>query len=255
MRFVICKICGRKRKIKLGLVGKAKYCGRECYYKSQIGKRPHSYSKEFRRKIGLSSSLRNSGSGNPMFGKRHKKQTKQKISEKAKLRIGNLNGFFGKHHTEKAKEKISPSKEHRKIISLCCIDRIKKYGTFSKKFIQGKFYSNKNKRKLFYDSFLELQAYFLLEQMSEVVSYSRCDFYVEYPWENNIHRYLPDIKVVYKSGNIDIIEIKPLNILLKDKKVRAKGKACDRYCKQNNMNYVVWTDKLLSYNRRDLESI
>lgn len=44
---------------------------------------------------------------NPMYGKTHSKETKEKIS---KTKIGELNPMYGKHHTEEAKEKISNSR-------------------------------------------------------------------------------------------------------------------------------------------------
>jgi group I intron endonuclease len=40
-------------------------------------------------------------------------ETKQKMKEKAKLRIGKLNGFYGKNHTEETKEKDRQDKKNR----------------------------------------------------------------------------------------------------------------------------------------------
>ena len=43
----------------------------------------------------------------PMKGRKHSEKVKKKISDLAKLRIGDKNPFFGKHHTEKTKMLIS----------------------------------------------------------------------------------------------------------------------------------------------------
>jgi group I intron endonuclease len=58
-----------------------------------------------------------SGKNNPMYGKYHSDETKNKISEKAQLRIGEKNPFYGKHHSEKSKEKIKLSWVKRKLKS------------------------------------------------------------------------------------------------------------------------------------------
>jgi group I intron endonuclease len=48
----------------------------------------------------------NSGEGNSFYGKKHSKESLEKISKKASKRIKEKNSFFGKKHSEEAKEKI-----------------------------------------------------------------------------------------------------------------------------------------------------
>ena len=53
------------------------------------------------------------GELNPMYGKHHTEETKKKISEKARLRIGPKNPFYGKHHTKETKQKIGAASKGR----------------------------------------------------------------------------------------------------------------------------------------------
>lgn len=46
------------------------------------------------------------GDDNPMFGKTHTNDTKQKLRE---ANLGSKNPFFNKHHSEESKRKISES--------------------------------------------------------------------------------------------------------------------------------------------------
>mgnify|MGYP001113105591 CR=1 FL=1 len=39
--------------------------------------------------------------------KKHSKETKEKLSQYAKNRIGELNPFYGKHHSDETKEKLA----------------------------------------------------------------------------------------------------------------------------------------------------
>lgn len=79
----------------------------------------------------------NSGSGNPMFGRKHSEETKKKISEKAKQRVmseetrqkisisgkgrklpkgqnvGERNPMFGRKHSEETRKKISEANKRR----------------------------------------------------------------------------------------------------------------------------------------------
>lgn len=113
-----------------------------------------------------------------------------------------------------------------------------------KKHKHGKFYSKKNKKKIYYQSSWELLAYKLLEQMSHVKSYQRCDFSIQYIFENRQRLYHPDIFVEYTCDQNEILEIKTI-WQSKDLKTKAKFKAARKYAKQNNLKFTVWTEKEL----------
>ena len=54
---------------------------------------------------------RNTGNGNPFFGKKHTDEAKKLMSDQKKTQnIGDSNPFFGKTHNEDVKKKISESK-------------------------------------------------------------------------------------------------------------------------------------------------
>jgi group I intron endonuclease len=74
-------------------------------------------------------SKKNSGSGNPMYGKHHSEETKEKLRQIDKsytqtdeyrknmsiAKFGEKNGMYGKHHTEESKKKMSDAKKGKKL--------------------------------------------------------------------------------------------------------------------------------------------
>ena len=73
--------------------------------------------------------LRCSGSGNPMYGKHHSEETKDKLRQidksytksqeyrdnMSKIKSGEGNGMYGKHHSEESKQKMSESKKGKNL--------------------------------------------------------------------------------------------------------------------------------------------
>jgi group I intron endonuclease len=66
------------------------------------------HSEKAKKILRIKSYRRNLGINNPFYGKHHSERTKKIIAEKAKIRYcGENNPFYGKHHTKESKRKIS----------------------------------------------------------------------------------------------------------------------------------------------------
>jgi hypothetical protein len=206
---------------------------------------------------------------NPMLGKHHSEETKNKISlanrnkivpEETRKKIsvankgkkcsdecrhklslalkGKTTWIKGKHHSNETKNKIS-SKMMQRIINNNGINLA------LKNYKHGWFYSEKNHCDIYYDSSWEAQSYQILEQMSEVKYYEICKFSIDYTFKDNIHKYIPDILITYQDSKQEIIEVKPL-CFINDKRNQAKFIVAKEYCEQNNIDFNIWTEKQLT---------
>lgn len=105
----------------------------------------------------------------------------------------------------------------------------KKKADGSSRYLTGTYFSKKNNREVTYRSSYELRYYHLLELNPDVVSYEVESIKIPYICPENTRRnYIPDVIVMYKTGNIEICEIKP-KIMLRDPIVMRKAKACGMY--------------------------
>lgn len=132
------------------------------------------------------------------------------------------------------------------------VERILKYGVRGgyKDAKRGVFYSQKNQKDIKYDSSMELGAYLILEQLSKVKSYDRCKFSIDYTFKDGLHRYIPDIDVIYTDDTREILEIKP-EYLLEDEINIAKFNTAKEYCNKNNLLFSVWTENTLKGRKLD----
>lgn len=189
-------------------------------------------------------------------------QSMKKVWENPEYRLakkrfdfcGINNPFYGKtfKHTENAKSKIRDSAIERKAVkNLQSIEsRTKANQTKLKKLISGnawhsevgRFYSLKNQEILYYGSSYELHTYKILEQLSKIKSYSRCNFTIPYYFKDSIRKYVPDIVITYIDETQEVIEVKS-EWALKEEKNIAKFKAAEEYCIKNNLSFSVWTEK------------
>jgi hypothetical protein len=202
------------------------------------------------------------------LNKKHSEATKDKIRQ----------SHLGKKHSKKTIEKIRSSnlgqKRSKKTIRNMILERTGKkhprtplslatrrklsearikliqsgfrQDNFVKKYKSGRFYSNKNKKNLYYRSSYELVAFKMFEQMENVECYEPEPFLIYYTGDDNKkHIYIPDILITYKNGTKEIIEVKPERRLKETSNI-LKLKAGKKYALDHNMTYRIITEKTLN---------
>lgn len=115
------------------------------------------------------------------------------------------------------------------------------------KYIQGDFYSEKNKENFPYKSSYELAFLHQVEKNPLVIQYIYEPFELYYIDSTGKRRiYIPDFMVLFTDGSMEIAEIKP-RIMLQDFDVQAKGRSCREYLLENykdiNISYRFITEK------------
>lgn len=120
----------------------------------------------------------------------------------------------------------------------------RKSKTGKTKYLTGKHYSEKNKKEFTYRSSYELKFFFMLDLDSKVKSYEVETLKIPYRDYNGTNRnYVPDVIVLYKTGRIEVCEVKP-NAMLDDATVKLKAKACEDYFK------LLFKDSSIKYSYR-----
>lgn len=215
------------------------------------------------------------GKNNHRFGKKASEETRQKISESNK---GKHFYWKGKKQpqsmidsrviqlkipcSEEKKKKISAgnkgkkrspetiakyrarkmTKEEKIIRSLRMSQMYMSGWNPTKTRTKGRFCSEKMKKEIPYRSSYELVAYRILENNNSVVSYFSEPLRIPYFWDGMTRMYVPDIKVIYKNGDIEIIEVKS-SWQLKDERVIQKTLAAKMYCIDMGFIFSVWTER------------
>lgn len=125
-----------------------------------------------------------------------------------------------------------------------------------------------NVKNIKFRSGLELKYFQRIDENPNIIKWASEEFSIPYILSINgkKHNYFPDILIMYKAkdGTIKktLIEIKPYNFLFPPKKPKRitqsyikrleeytknidKWKFAKQYCEQNNMNFVILTEKNL----------
>lgn len=128
------------------------------------------------------------------------------------------------HWTKKSKEEVQE-----------IIDRIQQHG-INHNCKRGWYFSDKMKEDFFYMSSYEERRMKFLDSCPEVVSFTnKHRIWINYVWENDNHKYNPDLLVTFLDGTKRIEEVK--GFILDQDRVKAKERACIDYANKNGLQY------------------
>jgi len=204
------------------------FCSKGCYWlykktdpRCRVSRGPHTDATK--QKI----SKANKGN-QPRLGAVLSDSTKAKISKgnKGKL-VGDKNPMWGKTHTPEIKDKMS------EVVSGDIVSG-KRKGYGKNNHISGRFMSTKTHEEMFYRSSWELAAMKWLDLNEEVSSYQyesiRIPYYSIESSRQNLRHYIPDFLIEFTSGEKELWELKPKK-LSDNEKTKAKIVAANDYCK------------------------
>jgi len=110
--------------------------------------------------------------------------------------------------------------------------------------VRGKFPSRKNGRMVHHEGMLELEAIYLFETSPRIVRYREQPVTINYPDGDRLRRYTPDFELVLITGEIILIEVKPISSLQHDE-VRHKLDCVAEYMRRSETAFVVLTDQVI----------
>lgn len=107
--------------------------------------------------------------------------------------------------------------------------------------VRGKFPSRKNGRMVHHEGLLELEAIYLFETSPLIVRYREQPETIHYPDGARLRRYTPDFELVLASGEVVLIEVKPVHSL-QDEEVRHKLDRVAEHMQRSAMVFIILTD-------------
>lgn len=110
--------------------------------------------------------------------------------------------------------------------------------------VRGKFPSRKNGRMVHHEGLLELEAIYLFEASSNIVRYREQPITLHYPDGAKLRRYTPDFEVVLATGEIVLIEVKPVSSL-QHAKVKHKLDCVAEHMRRSEKTFVILTDQVI----------
>lgn len=111
----------------------------------------------------------------------------------------------------------------------------------SVKFKTGTFISKKNNKEIYYRSGLEKEVYELLEQDHNVVGFGAETLKIPYLYQGEWHNYIPDLTIMFTSGQKSIWEIKPKSQTSLPVN-EAKWSHAQQFCDKMGLNFMILTE-------------
>ncbi|MGZ0077503.1 TnsA endonuclease N-terminal domain-containing protein [Methylomonas sp. YC3] len=122
--------------------------------------------------------------------------------------------------------------------------RARNFITPSGGIVRGKFPSRKNGRMVHHEGLVELAAIYLFEASPNIVRYREQPITLHYPDGAKLRRYTPDFEVVLATGEIVLIEVKPVSSL-QHAKVKHKLDCVAEHMRRSEKTFVILTDQVI----------
>lgn len=110
--------------------------------------------------------------------------------------------------------------------------------------MRGKFSSHKNGRMVHHEGLLELDAIYLFETSPRIVRYREQPTTIFYPDGARLRRYTPDFELLLTTGELVLIEVKPLN-RRRDPEVQHKLGCISTQLERSSQQFVVLSEDVL----------
>lgn len=107
--------------------------------------------------------------------------------------------------------------------------------------VRGKFPSRKNGRMVHHEGLLELDAIYLFETSPQIVGYREQPRKIKYPDGNRLRRYTPDFELTLNTGEVVLVEVKPLRSLENYETVHRLD-CVAAYLERSDRAFVILTD-------------
>lgn len=247
-KIVICTFCQKKLTVYESKLRRNKnnhlFCNSACYFsaiQSKLIIKTHYMTSEVKEKIAKANKGRTSRLGAILSD-----DSKRKIGEKAKARFANdpsKNPMYGKKHTEDTKNKMS-SIVTEQILS----GKRRPHGN---NHMCGTHTSTKTNKEMLYRSSWELACMKWFDTNENVKTYMYEPFRIAYVYDDgersHIRHYIPDFLVEFGDSRIEMWEIKPRQFI-NSRKCIVKTIAAREYCVKNEINeYRVLTKEDLLF--------